>query len=191
MNLRIPIAAVCLLAILLVVGCKARHAPEAAVPVEQYVIKLVSYTRPGFNQRIGFYLDLSRPSGQKRFFVLDLRRRKVLAAGLCCSGRTTALGQVIYSNTPDSNCSSRGLAKVSYAYTGQFGGAYKLVGLHNTNSQIFKRFIVLHAHKCVPAQPQVLPICRSQGCPTVNPAFLRTLSGYIDKSRQPILLYTQ
>jgi L,D-transpeptidase catalytic domain len=98
-------------------------------------------------------------------------------------------GRVIYSNVVDSHCSSRGLAKVSYAYTGTFGRAYKLVGLQPGNSRIFERNIVLHAHGCVPAEPQLGPICRSQGCPTVNPAFLKVLSRYIDRSPRPLLLY--
>ncbi|RSK29928.1 murein L,D-transpeptidase catalytic domain-containing protein [Hymenobacter metallilatus] len=191
MNLKGGLAGLLGAGILTLSGCEPPPKTEDTVPVQRYVAKLVSYTGPAYNSRIGFYLDLSRPSGQNRFFVLDLRRRKVLAAGLCCSGRTTALGKVVYSNTPDSHCSSRGLAKVSYAYTGTFGRAYKLVGLHPSNSNIFSRFIVLHAHSCVPATPQALPICRSQGCPTVNPQFLRTLDGYIRKSRRPILLYTQ
>lgn len=172
-------------------ACQPAVDKKPVVPAAEYAGVLKKYATASYNQRVGFFLDLSRPSGQQRFFVVDLKRRKVLAAGLCCSGRTDAHGRVLYSNTPDSNCSSRGLAKVSYAYSGRFGRAYKLVGLQKTNSQIFKRFIVLHAHKCVPATAQQQPLCRSQGCPTVNPAFLRTLSTYIDHSAKPILLYTK
>lgn len=174
-----------------VAACQPATEKAPEVAVAQYAGVLRKYATTSYNQRIGFFLDLSRPSGQQRFFVVDLKRRKVLAAGLCCSGRTDAQGHVLYSNTPDSNCSSRGLARVSYAYSGRFGRAYKLVGLQKTNSHIFKRFIVLHAHKCVPATAQPRPLCRSQGCPTVNPAFLRTLSAYIDHSAKPILLYTK
>ncbi|MCA8830841.1 murein L,D-transpeptidase catalytic domain-containing protein [Hymenobacter pini] len=177
--------------LLLLCGCYEKRASSpVAQQVPGYVRTLKQHATARYNQRIGFYLDLRRPSGQPRFFVLDLRRKQVLAAGLCCSGRTDAQGRVRYSNTPDSNCSSHGLAQVSYAYTGKFGRAYKLVGLQKTNSRIFERFIVLHSHDCVPAQPQRRAICRSQGCPTVNPAFLRVLSTYIDHSHKPILLYT-
>ena len=173
-------------------GCYTDYSNPLKPPrpaIGQYVATLRHYARPPYNRRLGFYLDLSLPSGQPRFFVLDLRRRRVLAQGLCCSGRTDQQGRVIYSNVPDSHCSSHGLAKVSYAYQGTFGLAYKLEGLQPGNSKIFDRHIVLHGHGCVPAESQLTPICRSQGCPTVNPAFLRTLSRYIDGSRQPLLLY--
>ena len=173
------------------ISCRQQSPPELVDPlVQRYVTRLRHYAKPGYNQRIAFYLDLTRPSGQPRFFVLDLPHGRVLARGLCASGRTDAQGRVLYSNVPDSHCSSRGLAKVTTAYTGRFGRAYKLVGLQASNRNVFRRFIVLHAHGCVPTEPQPDPICLSQGCPTVSPEFLVTLSRYLDRSPQPILLYT-
>ena len=144
-----------------------------------------------FNQDVAFYVDLTRSSNQNRFFVLDLHRNQVLAKGLCCNGRTDAQGNVLYSNESGSSCSSRGAAKVSYRYRGQFGKAYKLEGLEASNSNMFARFVVLHAHGCIPSEPQQESICVSEGCPTVNPAFLETLAGYIDRSPKPILLYIE
>ena len=35
-----------------------------------------------------------------------------------------------------------------------------------------------------------LPICHSDGCPTVSGAFLKKLASIIDQSKQPILLFT-
>lgn len=179
---------------LLLTACSTdQSAPWAPAPppVGRYVATLKPFAKGPYNRQVAFYLDLTRPSGQPRFFVLDLRRKRILAQGLCCSGRTDVLGQVIYSNVAESHCSSRGLARVDYRYTGTFGRAYKLRGLQPSNSRIFERNIVLHGHGCVPAEPQTAPICRSQGCPTVNPAFLRVLSRYIDGSRRPLLLYIQ
>jgi hypothetical protein len=152
---------------------------------------LQPYSKQLFNRNVAFYVDLSRPSGQSRFFVLDLKHGQVLARGLCCNGRTDVQGNVQYSNTYGSSCSSHGVAKVSYRYRGQFGKAYKLEGLESSNSNMFARAVVLHAHSCIPAEPQPSPICVSEGCPTVNPAFLVTLAGYIDHSAKPILLYIE
>ena len=73
---------------------------------------------------------------------------------------------------------------------GTFGLAYKLYGLDNTNSKAFDRFVVLHAHSCVPNEDvDPVPICESWGCPTVAPAFLSELKTVIDKSAKPVLLW--
>ena len=183
-----------LLGLFMLVGCASNEEPAAesdTMAVARCCPALPRFRQQGFNRDVAFYVDLTRPSNEERFFVLDLRRNQVLAKGLCCNGRTDAQGRVLYSNTYGSNCSSRGAAKVSYRYRGQFGKAYKLEGLEPSNSNMFARSVVLHAHGCIPAATQQAPICVSEGCPTVNPAFLETLAGYIDRSAKPILLYIE
>lgn len=146
--------------------------------------------RPGFNQTVGFYADLQRDEGEYRFFVVDLRKGVILEQGLVLHGKEDAEGKPQYSNTPGSNCSSRGLAKVSSRYTGRFGKSYRLVGLEKTNSNMLRRAVVLHSWKGVPDVPiPFYPMVNSQGCPTVSPGFLKTLSKYIEGSRDPILLF--
>lgn len=161
------------------------------VPVAQYITTLKPYLSSRYNQNVAFYADLTRPANQYRFFVLDLKKREILQQGLCLNGREDNQGNVIYSNTPDSNCSSRGAAEVSYRYRGSFGKAYKLRGLEKRNSNMFRRAIVLHAWPGVPEAPVDYKPIQSQGCPTVNPAYLKVPSSYIEKSKKPILLYTQ
>ena len=181
-----------LIGLLFLIGCSSNK--ESATESDAIVLArcrpaLQRFLKPSFNRDVAFYVNLTRPSGEKRFFVVDLRRSQVLAEGLCCNGLTDAKGNVQYSNTYGSSCSSHGVAKVSYRYRGQFGKAYKLEGLEPTNSNMFARAVVLHSHSCIPAEPQPEPICVSEGCPTVNPAFLETLSEYIDGSSKPILMY--
>lgn len=140
----------------------------------------------------GFLIDMSQPSGRYRFFVYDFKRDSILEKGLVAHGSCNMdyLEAAQYSNTPESGCSSLGKYKVSYSYKGQFGKAYKLNGLDSSNSKAFNRFVVLHAYDCVPnneVYPQ--PICNSLGCPMVSYDFLAKLSGYIDKSSKPILLW--
>lgn len=140
----------------------------------------------------GFLIDMSQPSGRYRFFVYDFKRDSILAKGLVAHGscNTDYLETAQYSNTPESGCSSLGKYRVSYSYKGQFGKAYKLNGLDSSNSNAFNRFVVLHAYDCVPnseVYPQ--PICNSLGCPMVSYDFLAKLSGYINKSPKPILLW--
>ena len=145
----------------------------------------------GFNTTHCFVMDLSIASGKKRFFVYDLKNDSVECSGLVAhgSGSDTATG-LYFSNTPGSNCTSLGKYKIGKSYYGTFGLAYKLHGLDKTNSNAFNRFVVLHAHGCVPDnEVKPLEICRSWGCPTVSPTFLSHLKTYLDKSKQPILLW--
>ena len=49
-----------------------------------------------------------------------------------------------FSNTPNSELSSLGVYKVGIEYKGKFGRSLKLHGLSKTNSNAYKRAIVLH-----------------------------------------------
>jgi len=146
----------------------------------------------GFNEQYCFLMDLRIASGRNRFFVYNLQNDSVEIAGLVTHGGGSENGSedLTFSNTPNSHCTSLGKYKVGKSYTGKFGLAYKLYGLEKTNSKAFDRFVVLHAHDCVPdAEVAPLPICVSQGCPTVSPVFLRKLKPYINMSPRPILLW--
>ena len=145
-----------------------------------------------FNTQFCFLADISIASGRRRFFVYDFAHDSVLAMGLVAHGRCNQnwLNGRKYGNSVGCGCTSLGKYKVGNPYKGQFGLAYKLYGLDTTNSNAYNRFVVLHAHQCVPEQ-QVDPaqICQSDGCPTVSPAYLQTLAAYINSSRQPVLLW--
>jgi len=142
-----------------------------------------------YNSEIIFYIDLSKSSKDYRFYVVRLKDTAILKQGLCCNGRTDKDGKVIYSNVVGSNCSSKGKYYVGSSYIGKFGKAYKLHGLDATNSNAYKRAVVLHSHYCIPKDPTSFSICKSFGCPTVNPEYLKELSFYIDNSKKPILLF--
>lgn len=137
-------------------------------------------------------IDMSVPSGKNRFFIYDPRVDKVRGAGLVTHGSGSAVtsDQLVFSNKPGSNCTSLGKYKIGKDYYGRFGLAYKLHGLDQSNNNAFARFVVLHAHPCVPGfEVYPVSICPSLGCPTVSPAFLLELKTYIDRSAKPVLLY--
>ena len=145
----------------------------------------------GYNQSTCFFIDLSLPSGQNRFFVYDVANDTISNAGLVTHGRCnqTWLEGRKYSNVPGCGCSSLGKYKVGYPYDGTFGLAYKLYGLDKTNNNAFKRFVVLHSHECVPENEVKDEICQSDGCPTVSPQFLQQLKPIINEASGPILLW--
>jgi L,D-transpeptidase-like protein len=151
---------------------------------------LLAYAKQhGYNTNTCFLIDMRIESGKNRFFIYDLKKDSVIDAGLVTHGQCS--NERKYGNDVGCGCTSLGRYKIGKPYNGRFGRAYKLYGLDATNSNAFKRFVVLHSHSCVPdGEVNPLSICRSEGCPTVSIPFLQKLSAIIDKSAQPILLYT-
>ena len=171
---------------------------ETAVP-DPVIVKLKNRSteaaefvnKNGYNQNVCFLLDMSIPSGDKRFFIYNFKKDSIQKSGLVTHGRCNQMwleGRK-YSNVPGCGCTSLGKYKIGYGYNGSFGLAYKLHGLDKTNSNAFKRFVVLHSHECVPENQVSDEICQSDGCPTVSPNFLKELKPIIENSSKPILLW--
>lgn len=141
-----------------------------------------------FNTNLCFLVDMSISSGSNRIFVYDLAKDSIIDAGLVTEGSCSNGKR--FGNEVGRGCTSLGKYKIGNPYTGKFGLAYKLHGLEGTNSNAFKRYVVLHSHECVPASEVApYPICRSEGCPTVAPHFLQKLAATINGSPRPVLLW--
>jgi hypothetical protein len=176
-------------------GPKALHAKRdesADLKLKSIALKLNDFNADHtYNNEIAFIADMRIESGSNRFFVYDLKNDSVIAASLVTHGRCnkTWLNGRQYSNVIGSGCTSPGKYRIGKAYYGRFGLAYKLHGLDETNSNAYQRYVVLHAHDCVPEKEIApSPICQSDGCPTVAPGFLKKLQAMIDKSEKPVLL---
>jgi hypothetical protein len=145
-----------------------------------------------FSTTYCFLVDMSIHSGRRRFFVYDLERNMVIMSGLVSHGscNETFLDQAKFSNMPGGNCTSQGKYKVGEKYRGQYGKSYKLYGLESSNSNAYKRAIVLHSYSCIPDE-EIYPrvACNSSGCAGVSPAFFDKLSSIIDRSKKPIVLW--
>lgn len=153
---------------------------------------LRQFTRSHYNHDICFLVDMSFSSGRKRFFVYNLKKDSIEIAGMVSHGSGCDVGTggaLRFSNQPNSYCSSLGRYRVGNAYYGRFGLAFRLYGLDQSNSNAYLRYVVLHAHPCVPDE-EVAPyhICKSLGCPMVSETFLLKLKEYISKSGKPIVL---
>jgi uncharacterized protein YxeA len=144
-----------------------------------------------YNEQVCFLIDMKIRSGAERFFVYDLKADTVVTSGVVTHGRCNERWLVgrKYGNEPGCGCTSLGKYKIGNAYNGRFGLAYKLHGLESTNNKAYERFVVLHAHECVPEEEVWSEICQSDGCPTVSPGFLQQLKKIINTSRQPVLLW--
>ena len=149
-------------------------------------------SRNGFSTQYCFLIDMSIPSGRNRFFVYDLQKQTIYMSALvahgCCN--TTFISKPKFSNAANSGCSSLGKYKVGELYNGKYGKSLRLYGLDNSNSNAFKRGVVIHGYKDVPDKeiyPQVL--CNSLGCPMVSFSFFSKVTNLVQKSDKPILLW--
>lgn len=145
-----------------------------------------------FSTSYCFFLDMSIHSGRKRFFVYDLDKNMVILSGLVAHGscKQGFLDEAKFSNVPGCGCSSLGKYKIGEKYRGQYGTSYKLYGLENTNSNAYKRAVVLHGLSSIPDE-EIYPklVCNSFGCPMVSTAFLQKLAFIIDATKKPIVLW--
>lgn len=177
-----------------------RNEPGSAIPaatyarLKKYSGELASFIRAyKYNEQVCFLVDMKIPSGQNRFFVYNLEADSVLFGGLVTNGRCDQVAWLKgrkYSNIKGSACTSLGRYRIGKSYNGEFGLAYKLHGMDASNYNAYSRFVVLHAHDCVPDKeiaPQ--PLCQSEGCPTVSPSFLKKLDAILRNSERPVMLH--
>jgi hypothetical protein len=176
----------------------ARLKPEKGIEINsatemmQKAGALKAYAiRNGYNDSLGLLVNMKMKSGKRRFFVVNLYTREIITSGLVAHGRGNEkfTYNKQFSNEEGSNCTSPGMYKIGKSYNGAFGLSYKLYGLDKSNSNASKRYVVLHAMSCIPDNETPYPICQTEGCPAVSPDFLKEIGIYIDKSKQPLLLW--
>lgn len=147
-----------------------------------------------YNTDYCFMVDMSIPSGKKRFFVLNLKNDSVEISSLVSHGsgsyKPNCQDVLTFSNSPNSNATSLGKYKIGVSYYGTYGLSYKLFGLDSTNSNAYERAVVLHSDSYVPDK-ETYPrhIYESAGCPIVSPSVLGLLGKYIKNAAKPVLLW--
>ncbi|SHI85790.1 murein L,D-transpeptidase catalytic domain-containing protein [Flavobacterium terrae] len=163
------------------------------ISFEANKVKKLTSNNESYNQKIIFLVDMKIPSNKNRFFVYNLEKNKILNEGLVAHGsgsekKKNSKGELFFSNVNNSLCTSLGKYEILNSYSGEFGKAYKLKGLDETNNNAYLRNIVLHKYNKVPFEEQNTPICLSYGCPMVNEKFFTILEKLIDKSDKKIIL---
>ena len=151
------------------------------------------------NTEICILIDMSVHSGKDRLFVYDMVNDSLLRSGLCSHGccdnewsEDDSKTDPVFSNTPESHCSSLGKYKVGKRGYSNWGihVNYKLHGLESTNSNAYDRLIVLHSWDMVPEEecyPNGTP--EGWGCPAVSNSDMRYLDKIFRSSDKPILLW--
>jgi hypothetical protein len=132
-------------------------------------------------------VDFSKRSSEKRFFIFDLRKGKVIS--LLTTHGTNSDPQnkgfaTEFSNTEDSLQSSLGFFLTLDSYEGSNGYSLRLRGLETTNSNAEKRGIVVHSAPYV--SEDLGRAGRSWGCLALDPKVSRAVINHL---MQGSLLY--
>jgi L,D-transpeptidase catalytic domain len=123
------------------------------------------------NDHVISIVDFTRPSSEKRLFVLDVKSYKILFNTYVAHGQGSGQAMATsFSNVPESLQSSLGFYKTSSTYFGKNGFSMKLQGLENgINDKAAERAIVMHGAPYV-SEDYINSqgyIGRSWGCPAV------------------------
>jgi hypothetical protein len=98
------------------------------------------------NKNIITIVDFSKPSTEKRLYVLDVRNGKILYHTLVAHGRNSGNQYATkFSNQPESHQSSLGFYVTSNTYRGSHGYSLRLKGCEKgINDKACERAIVVH-----------------------------------------------
>jgi len=123
------------------------------------------------NSSVLTIVDYSKPSSEKRLYVLDMNDGKILFNSLAAHGRNSGLVYASnFSNQPSSLKTSLGFFITLNTYTGNNGYSLKLTGCERgINDKALERAIVIHGADYVDENfvQHNGYLGRSHGCPAV------------------------
>ena len=123
------------------------------------------------NPEILTIIDFSKPSSQKRLYVCDLKRKKLLYKTYVAHGKNSGgIYARKFSNQEGSNQSSLGFFLTGNVYYGKAGRSLSIIGLEpEINDHAEDRHIVMHPSKYVnyTTIKRKGMLGRSLGCPAV------------------------
>ncbi len=118
-------------------------------------------------------VDFSKPSVYKRFFILDIKNKKIIKNTLVAHGKNSGFHTAeSFSNAVNSNQSSLGLYITQNTYFGKHGYSLRLQGVEKgLNDNAYKRAVVIHGADYVSDNfiSRNGRIGRSFGCPALPP----------------------
>lgn len=144
-------------------------------------------------------IDMSLPSGVKRFVVWDMKNKRPFITGLVSHGCGSAPWSGVwskdhpdFSNADGSHCTALG----KYAITGRgysnwgIHVKYYLAGLEKTNSNALGRQVVFHSWEKVP-EAEVYPggTPEGWGCPAISNNTMKIVDALLRKQKGKMLMW--
>ena len=157
-----------------------------SVPAKRLVEFKLKF-KPDGNPRYWAIADFNQHSAKKRFYVFDTKAEKIVqylvAHGVGSEGAKDDGMAEVFSNVPNSLCSSLGIYLCLDEYVGKHGKSLRLEGLEATNSNALARDIVLHSAEYVSESTikKSGRIGRSHGCFVVEDKLVGTVVGELKK----------
>ena len=131
------------------------------------------------NEDIVTIIDFSKPSTEKRLFILDLKKQEILYHTFVAHGKNTGVNMATkFSNNKGSNQSSLGLFSTGESYQGKHGYSLRLDGLEKGfNDNARNRAVVMHSAIYVSEDfiKRHGRLGRSWGCPAVPAEFSKEI----------------
>jgi hypothetical protein len=125
------------------------------------------------NSHILTIIDYSRPSVEKRLYVIDLKNKRILHNSLVAHGMNSGANLATkFSNKSGSLQSSLGFYTTGNTYHGKHGYSLKLTGVESgINDNAYKRAIVIHGANYATERfiKKNGRLGRSWGCPALPP----------------------
>lgn len=160
------------------------HSQAANLNVRVLQMALRAYLKTsqrsaGHVKEILTIIDYSKPSTERRLWVIDLRAKKVLYNTWVTHGKNSGgISATSFSNQPGSLKSSLGVFLTESTYIGNVGYAVRLRGLESgINDNAHRRAVVVHGAWY--ADPEIVrkygQLGRSFGCPAVSDKIAKPL----------------
>lgn len=129
------------------------------------------------NKNYAIVIDFSKPSTQRRLYLLNLKTGQVEKYFVAHGINTGDIEAEKFSNAIDSRKSSLGLYLTGSSYVGKHGESIYLYGLEKSNDRAFERAIVMHGASYVSMDflGKHGRMGRSWGCPVVSDAIIKKL----------------
>lgn len=131
-------------------------------------------------------VDFSKPSTERRFYIIDLSDTSIVCTDYVCHGKYTGDNYATsFSNQIESNKSSLGFYQLSETYIGAHGLSIRMDGLDNGfNNNARKRAIVMHTADY--ANESIIKelgrFGRSLGCPTLPEKTFNTFANQLSNN---------
>lgn len=198
---------VILLLIVLIVfaGCFLINAKSTTVEQSRITEAYRFCKNNGFNTSYCILVDFSQRNQTKRFMVYDFDKKAIVYSCYCAHGndgksKNLEADKNSFSNEPGSHKSSVGKYRVGKrrvinSADGMFDVSmynipcYEMHGLEKSNSNAYKRGILIHPMPFMDSNWLITPPYVSFGCFSIGVDAFNKVSSYIDNSSKPVLLW--